>query len=110
VKRYPLGDHGLSLVLLALFLVSLLGQWAAGVSHEWHEALAHQQDFDTGAYFWRELNETLANWQSEFLQLLTFVTLTTYLVHRGSHESKDSQEAFEAEVRERLERIERQRP
>ena len=46
---------------------------------------------------------TFENWQSEFLQLLTFVVLTTYLIHRGSHESKDSDEAMQAQ----LDRIER---
>ena len=40
--------------------------------------------------------------QSEFLQLLTFVVLTTYLIYRGSHESKDS----DLEMQAALERIE----
>jgi len=39
-----------------------------------------------GPEFWQS---TMENWPSEFLQLLTFVVLTTYLVYRGSHESKD---------------------
>ena len=43
--------------------------------------------------FW---SRTLENWQSEFLQLLTFVVLTTYLYHKGSHESKDSDEEMQA--------------
>ena len=45
----------------------------------------------------------MENWQSEFLQLLTFVVLTSFLVHKGSHESKDGDE----EIRATLERIER---
>lgn len=40
----------------------------------------------------------MENWQSEFLQLFTFVVLTTYLVHRNSHESKDSSERMEAKI------------
>jgi hypothetical protein len=106
-KRYPLGRYGLSVTLAVLFAVSLVVQWLAGLPHEWHEAVAHQQDFSLDAYFWRELNETMANWQSEFLQLLTFVVLTSKLIHHGSHESKDGQEAFEANMDRRLTAIER---
>jgi hypothetical protein len=35
------------------------------------------------------------NWQSEFLQLLTFVVLTTFLIHRNSHESRDSDDEMQ---------------
>jgi hypothetical protein len=38
----------------------------------------------------------MENWQSEFLQLLTFVVLTSFLIHRGSHESKDTDEEMMA--------------
>jgi sensor domain CHASE-containing protein len=41
--------------------------------------------------------------QSEFLQLLTFVVLTTYLIHRNSHESRDSDD----EMQQSLNRIEK---
>ena len=37
------------------------------------------------------------------MPLLTFVILTAYLIHRGSHESKDSDEKMQAS----LDRIER---
>jgi SNF2 family DNA or RNA helicase len=49
------------------------------------------------------LTSTLENWQSEFLQLLTFVVLTSFLIHRNSPESKDSDE----EMQRSLNRIER---
>lgn len=45
---------------------------------------------------WPWLKATLENWQSEWLQLLTFVILTAYLIHRGSHESKDTDEKVDA--------------
>lgn len=32
---------------------------------------------------------TLENWQSEFLQLFTFVVLATYLIHKESPQSRD---------------------
>ena len=33
---------------------------------------------------------TFENWQSEFLQVFIFIVLTTFLVHRHSHESPDT--------------------
>jgi hypothetical protein len=39
------------------------------------------------------------NWQSEFLQLLTFVVLAAYLIHRGSPQSRDSEDEIAADVR-----------
>ena len=55
---------------------------------------------------------TFENWQSEFLQLFSMVILTSFLVHRGSHESKDQDEKVDAtlaRIERRLERIEQAR-
>jgi hypothetical protein len=41
---------------------------------------------------------TLENWQSEFLQLFSFVVLSSLLIHRQSAESKDSDERLEQKV------------
>ena len=41
---------------------------------------------------------TFENWQSEFLQLLTFVALTSFLIHRGSPESKDGDEEMQSKL------------
>jgi hypothetical protein len=41
--------------------------------------------------------------ESEFLQLLTFVVLTTFLIHRNSHESRDSDDRMQ----QSLDRIEK---
>jgi hypothetical protein len=46
---------------------------------------------------------TLENWQSEFLQLFSFVVLAALLIHRGSGESKDGDERME----DMLKRIEK---
>jgi hypothetical protein len=99
-------DYSLSLVLAALFLVC----WGLQTWTGWVEFVAEQHAHDQAAavlgadgYVWRWGQATFENWQSEFLQLLTFVVLTTYLIHRGSHESKDSDEAMQAQ----LDRIER---
>jgi membrane protein implicated in regulation of membrane protease activity len=84
-------DRGLTLALLALFLISLIGQITAGF-YEYNATQAeHGQPLVTGrAYFgtghpWEALFE---NWESEFLQMAVFVLLTTVLVQKGSPESR----------------------
>ena len=42
---------------------------------------------------------TLENWQSEFLQLFSFVVLAALYIHKGSAESKDGDENVEASLR-----------
>jgi hypothetical protein len=64
--------------------------------------------FGPDGYVWGWAKDTFENWQSEFLQLLTFVVLTTHLIYRGSHESKDGQDRLEGKVDELL-RLERRR-
>jgi hypothetical protein len=101
-RRWPLGDHGLTIVLAALFLASWVGQFFVELVKVGNEARSHGETF-TMSEFWPSFwQSTLENWQSEFLQLLTFVILTAYLVHRGSAESKDGDEEMHAA----LERIE----
>lgn len=105
-RKYPLGPYGLTIVLAILFVVSWVLQTYSG----WMDFAAQQKSHgemaqwlgDSG-YIWHWLTQTMENWQSEFLQLLTFVVLTAHLVHVGSHESKDNDD----EDRERLDRIER---
>lgn len=105
-RKYPLGPYGLTIVLATLFLIS----WAAQAFSGWMEfradELAHGQTpqlMGDGGYIWHFLSQTMENWQSEFLQLLTFVVLTAYFVHVGSHESRDSDD----EMSEKLDRIEK---
>jgi hypothetical protein len=95
-------NYGLSITLAALFLVSLgLQTWMG-----WQDFAAEQQahgeeamPFGDGGYFWRWGEATFENWQSEFLQLFTFVVLTAFLVHRNSHESPDTDYDTEASLR-----------
>jgi hypothetical protein len=90
--------YGLSIVLGLLFLAAWIGQLVANYQEFVDEELAHGESPALGdfmAYFW---GRTFENWQSEWLQLLTFVVLTAYLYHRGSHESKDSDEAMQASL------------
>ena len=98
--RWPLGNYsGLAWVLLALFLVTWVLQTWTG----WREFQAEQQEhqqraevFGSDGYIWRCSEATFENWQSEFLQLLTMVTLTSFLIFKGSAESKDSDEEMQA--------------
>jgi hypothetical protein len=43
---------------------------------------------------------TLENWQSEFLQLFSFVVLAAAFIHRGSSESRDSDDRMEQMLKE----------
>lgn len=101
-RRTFVQRYGLSLVLAILFVLA----WAGQALTEWFvyssEAQQHGQQPTFGDYLWEFGQSTLENWQSEFLQLLTFVVLTVFLVHQGSHESRDSDEEMQAS----LERIE----
>lgn len=84
-------ENGLSLVLFALFFLFLIGQSIAGW-HEYNEtarehgerALSFLPYLATG-HFWEAVFE---NWESEFLQMSFYVTLTACLYQRGSAESR----------------------
>ena len=88
-------NYNLSIVLAILFLVSwILQTWAGWVQFA-DEQRVHGESamwLGSSGYIWHWAATTMENWQSEFLQLLTFVVLTSFLIHRGSHESKDTDE------------------
>jgi hypothetical protein len=87
-----LRDNSLTLVLLALFAISLIGQVFTGLGvenqqrSEHHQALIGLAEFLHSPQF---LSALFENWESEFLQMWTYVTLTAFLFQRGSPESKD---------------------
>jgi hypothetical protein len=84
-RRQPfLREHGLSVFLLAAFGACWVAQGVA----QWFEVAASGDPF--WPTFWAA---TFENWQSEFLQLATFVLATKWLYERGSHESKDPEDA-----------------
>ena len=89
---------GLGLALLALFLVT----WAAHGISEWQtytdQQAAHGEPANVGDFTAEFATATLENWQSEFLQLFAFVTLSAVYLHRGSPESKDADEQLQAKV------------
>jgi hypothetical protein len=93
VKRYSL-----SIVLAALFLVSWVGQLFVQIPEFHAEQHAHGEPFAWGDFWIVFARATLENWQSEFLQLLTFVSLASVFVHVGSSESKTSDDELKAAI------------
>jgi hypothetical protein len=104
-------DYGLSITLAALFLASLSLQTWAG----WWEFVADEEQagrlpdaFGPSGYVWSWAQATFENWQSEFLQVFIFILLTTFLIHRRSHESPDADDATSAalqRIEARLDRL-----
>lgn len=98
-------DYGLSITLGALFIASWIGHFFVQLVEFRDEQTAHGQPFEW-AEFWAAFGRaTLENWQSEFLQLLTFVVLSAILNHKGSPESRDSEVKTERALAEILRRV-----
>ena len=83
--------NGLSIVLVALFLLTMMGQVLTGWADHNADAQEHGQPpvalggYLASGHFWEATGE---NWESEFLQMALFVILTTFLYQKGSAESK----------------------
>ena len=90
LRRF-LWENSLSLVLLALFLGTLVGQIGTGLVHYNEEQREHGQptlglgEYLTSGEF---VEATAENWESEFLQMGMFIVLTVFLRQKGSAESK----------------------
>jgi hypothetical protein len=102
-KRGFMHDYGLTVTLAALFLVSWLAQGIFQWFNEAQEAATHGQGLNWSDFIAAFGMSTFENWQSEFLQLLTFVVLTSFLFHKGSPESRDGND----QMAEALLRIEK---
>ncbi|HUQ88334.1 MAG TPA: DUF6766 family protein [Vicinamibacterales bacterium] len=84
-------DRSLTLVLMAMFAISLAGQFLTGL-HEYnssqlehHQSQVSKAEYLSTGHWWEAVFE---NWESEFLQMAVFVLLTTRLVQKGSPESR----------------------
>jgi len=95
-------NYGLSLTLAVMFMAA----WALQTWTGWVEFVSEQagrgqpaQAFGPDGYIWSWAQSTFENWQSEFLQVFVFIVLTTFLVHRHSHESPDTDYDTEASLR-----------
>jgi uncharacterized protein DUF6766 len=99
-------DYSLSLLVGTMFLVSfvlhaIFGWWQYAADQASNGAQATFWGFDGYVVYFAEW--TFQNWQSEFLEVLALIVLTTYFIHKGSHESRDSQDEMQASI-ERIER------
>jgi succinate dehydrogenase hydrophobic anchor subunit len=95
-------NFGLGLTLCILFFTSWVGQAVAEWQVYKNDQVAHEEPTNFGEYLVEFGQSTMENWQSEFLQLFSFVRLSALLIHRGSGESRDSDERIE----QALQRIE----
>jgi hypothetical protein len=92
-------EFGLGLILMVLFFVTWGGHAVAQWQVHTDEARTHGEEPELGDFAAEFGQATLENWQSEFLQLFSFVTLAALYIHKGSAESKDGEEKLEASLR-----------
>lgn len=92
-----LRNNGLSLALGLMFLASVAGMVLTGRAAFNNELADHGRPglgllayVGTGEF----LSALFENWESEFLQMATYVVLTAMLFQRGSSESRDPDEPF----------------
>jgi hypothetical protein len=87
-----LRNNSLSLVCFGLFALFVVGQFFTGFRDYNADQKTHKQpelslsEYATSGAFWEALSE---NWESEYLQMASYVILTVFLIQKGSSESKD---------------------
>lgn len=108
--RGRLRDHGLAIVAFSLYALAHVGAAIAG----WLEYLDQQQQHNQpatvlgdGGYVWVFAEQTLQNWQLEFLALAALVALSAVLLHLGSKQSRESNDEAQARLRAIERRVER---
>ena len=103
-------NFGLSMAFAGLFLLSWFGQGVAQWNRYADEQKEHNQPAEVRGFISDFSASTLENWQSEFLQLFSFVVMAALLIHRGSAESKDSEERIEAIVKRIEKKLDEREP
>jgi Domain of unknown function (DUF6766) len=89
--RTALYSNSLLILMTAIFIGSWFAQSVTGLTEfnqqqrEHHEAAISWLSYVSGPSFWEN---TLENWQSEFLAVGSFAAFTIFLRQRGSPESK----------------------
>src|ERR1044072_9526687 len=87
-----LRNNGLTIALFLAFAGSVVGMIWSGWRQQKHyvslygQALLSLTGYLCDEAFWSALFE---NWESEWLQMATYVVLTAYLFQKGSSESRD---------------------
>jgi uncharacterized protein DUF6766 len=85
-------DNGLALTMIGLFVFFLFAQSVTGFrvyndeQHEHGDPEISYVAYLTSGHF---IEATFENWESEYLQMASYVFLTAYLFQRGSAASKD---------------------
>ena len=98
-RRSMWREFALSLSLFVLFFASWIGHGISQWQRYTDQQREHDQPVEIGDFISDFSTSTLENWQSEFLQLFSFVVLAALYIHKGSAESKDSDEKIEASLR-----------
>ncbi len=93
-------NFALSISFAVLFLLSWVVQGIAEWDVYREDQRAHGEPAAISDYIVHFGQSSLENWQSEFLQLFSFVVLSSVFIHRGSGESKDGQDRIEEAVNE----------
>jgi hypothetical protein len=90
MRRF-LRNNSLGLVMLIIFIVLICGQSVVGYRTYNDDQQEHKQpqvayiDYLGTGHF---IEATFENWESEFLQMFSYIILTVFLFQRGSAESK----------------------
>jgi hypothetical protein len=90
MKKF-LHRNGLSIVLFGLFVLCQVGLTIAGLRRHNQEQISHGQAAVGYLEYVRSdafIEATMENWESEFLQMFAYVSLTSFLYQWGSAESK----------------------
>ena len=98
MKRW-IKNNSLSIVMLGLFAAIILGQSLVGMRNYNEDQQEHKQPTVSYVQYIKSgdfVESVFENWESEFLQMGSFVVLTVYLRQKGSPESKKL-EGYEAE-------------
>ena len=93
-------NYSLSIILGSLFLMSWIGQAISQWFEFTDQARAHNEEVQVNEYMHEFLSATFENWQSEFLQLFTFVVLATYFIHKNSPQSRDGDDKMREDIKE----------
>ena len=94
-------DNGLTIVLVAATIGTLVGMTVSGLSVYNEELAEHRLPATTFASYVASghfLSALFENWESEFLQMSAYVVLTAFLFQRGSAESKDPDQIEEHDL------------
>ncbi len=91
-------EYSLSIILIALFLTSWLLQGVTQWQEMHGESQQHGQAFQIADFWWAFGQATFENWQSEFLQVVTFVWLSKNFIHKESPQSRDGDDKMQRKI------------